>query len=205
MFGNINDIRKKTEDNNESEACYGGFARRFSYEKLCRDDKRSPVKRIFIKLTLIVCIGMFLGLLAVICGVSIFQLIQENSSLYYPDNATIETAHKESTLQPIYADSPSIESKFAFMQNSVTAENVSHEISQRYRIPTGIMVHDVCEDSAAHRAGLLGGDIIVAINDYATTEIENIDSFLSAHNTNTVTKLTVFRDDTYIDLSINIE
>ena len=157
------------------------------------------------KITRAAFVFIFLGLFAVICGVSVYQLVEENSSLYYPNNDKVEIAQQENTLQPINAESLSSVSKFEFMQNSVTAENVSYEISQRYRIPTGIMVHDVCEDSAAHKAGLIGGDIIVAINGAAAEEIENIDSFLTSHGVNTVAKLTVFRNDTYIDLNINIE
>ncbi len=203
MFGNINDIRKKTEDNNENEACYGGFTQRFSYEELCRDGKKNRIKRMAGKFIFIICIAVFLGLFAVICTVSVYRVVHENASLYYPDNPKIKAAHKESTLQPI--NEPASVSKFEFMKNSVTAETVSPEVSQRYRIPTGIMVHDVCENSAAHKAGLLNGDIIVAINDAAAAEIENIDSFLSSHSEDTVAKITVFRNDTYIDLNMNIE
>ena len=205
MLDSNNDILNKAEDNRSDEACYGGFSKRLSYEQWCRSEEKGRLKYLFPKLTLIVCVTLFFCLLGVLCSIAVFHMVKENSEIYNPNIAEIEDVQRSDTAQLLDIKAKSPTSEIVFMKNSISAENVSHEVSQRYRIPIGVMIHEVIENSSAHTAGLLTGDIIVAVNDIAATDIVSLDSMLAKYNLGTIVKFTVFRDDTYVDLNINLE
>ncbi|MBQ8249815.1 MAG: PDZ domain-containing protein [Clostridia bacterium] len=205
MLDSNSDILNKTEDNRSDEACYGGFGRRLSYERWCRSAEKGSLKRLAPRLTLIVGVTLFFGLLGVLCSIAVFHLVRENSEIYYPNTAEVENLQTSDTAQLFSSKATPTSSQVIFMKNSVAAENVSHEISRRYRIPIGVMIHEVFENSAAHTAGLMAGDIIVAVNGTAATDITSIDSMLEKLKLGTVVKFTVFRDDTYVDLNLSIE
>ncbi len=205
MFGNINDTRSKTEDNRSSETCFGGFGGRFSYEQCQRESNRSSFMRIFYKATVIITSCLFLGLLGTVCAVLIFNIVQNNRTLYYPNTAEVESSHTYEDLQIINLEASSAPSKVTFIQNVVAAENVSIEESRRYRIPIGVMVHKVTENSAPHIAGMCEGDIIVAVDGIEITDASSLNSLIAAYHSGAVAKVTVFRNNEYIDLSVNIE
>ncbi len=205
MLDSNNDILNKTEDTRSDEACYGGLGRRLSYEQWCRSAEKGRLKHLFPRLTLIVCITLFFGLLGVLCSMAVFHIVSENSEIYYPSDGEIENMQKSDAAQLFDVKAKSPVSELVFMKNSVTAENVSHEVAQRYRIPIGVLIHEVIENSSAHAAGLLSGDIIVAVNGTAATDITSLDSVLAKCKLGTIVKFTVFRDDTYVDLSVNLD
>ncbi len=205
MLDSNNDILNRTENNRSDEACYGGFGRRLSYERWCRSGEKGGLKRLAPRLTIIIVVTLFFGLVGVICGMAVFHLVRENIEIYYPNTAEAEGLQTSDASQLFSTKATTDVSPVIFMKNSVTVENVSHEISRRYQIPIGVMIHEVFENSSAHTAGFMAGDIIVAVNDIAATDITSVDSILEKLSLGTAVKFTVFRNDTYVDLNVNIE
>lgn len=205
MFGNINDTRSKTEDNRSIETCYGGFGGRFSYEQCRRESSRSHFMRIIPKATVIITSCLFLGLLGTVCAVLIFNIVQDNRTLYYPNTSALESTRVDDNLQIANLEATSATSNVSFIQNVVAAENVSIEESRRYRIPTGVMVHEVTENSAPHIAGMCEGDIIVAFDNIEVTDVAKLNYLITSYERGTAANITVFRNNEYINLTVNIE
>lgn len=204
MLDSNNDILNKTEDTRQDEACYGGFGKRLSYERWCRGEKGN-LKLWIPRLTLVVSITLLFGMIGVLCGVTVFHLVRDNAEIYYANVQKSEKNQEADTARLFDGISKSPVSELVLMKNSVTAENISHEVAQRYRIPIGILIHKVIENSSAHAAGLLTGDIIVAVNGTAATDITSLDSMLAKYKLGTIVKFTVFREDTYVDLNVNLD
>ena len=56
----------------------------------------------------------------------------------------------------------------------IVGEDISEQMSQAYRMPTGIYVYSVTEDGPAARAGIVTGDIIFKINDSSVSTMEQL-------------------------------
>lgn len=196
MFGDTDNIRTKTEDDLNNTGCYGGFGNRFSYEQCRRAEAASYKKTKLVFFLLGVCLVSFSVML--LCAVVLVRIVESNRSLYFPSAVYTDESHRvsaeESPLR-IAADSSDVSGEERLV-------NVSSEESARYRIPVGVMVKAVEPDSEAHILGIETGDIIVAVNDVAVSDIETLNLLVDEGIGQAVTKLTVFRDNSYCVLSV---
>lgn len=204
MFGNTNDIRSKTEDNHTSEACYGGFGKRFSYEECREGSGGGRLLRTLPKLAMGAVACLFFGLLGTLCGILMFHIVNDNMALYYPNSAML-ASDTDDTAAPIKEENVSLTaSNISVIGNSVAAENVTAEESHLYRVPIGVMVHSVTENSAPHIAGMQAGDIIVALNDSTVCDVDSLNAMLTDSAGSNVT-VTLFRDNAYVKISVSVE
>ena len=85
----------------------------------------------------------------------------------------------------------------------VSTQSVSNA-AVRYGYPQGAYVEMVARDGAADQAGVKQGDIITAVNGTAITGKASLADAIAACEIGSTVKLTVFRDGSYLDLSVVI-
>lgn len=199
MFGDTDNIRTRTEDDLNNTGCYGGFGNRFSYEQCRREEIRGRKK---LKLALLffgVC--MFGVSFLLLSAIVLVRVVETNRSLYYPSALYADESHIVSVTElPIEASAPAV-------MKSVTERfvSVSSEESERYLVPVGVLVKSLEPDSEASSVGIEIGDIIVAVNGHSVSDIETLNTLIEAQTDGAVIKLTVFRDNSYYVLNVNID
>ena len=63
--------------------------------------------------------------------------------------------------------------------NLETAQEITNAFSQQFRMPFGVYINDVIEDSPAEEAGLKPGHIIVGLNNIKIETIEDLVNAIS--------------------------
>lgn len=203
MLGNSSDISNKTEENNVKEACFGGFESRFSYES-CRKSKSTRYISFIIKALAMLSTGAFFALFGLASGATIMMILTTNKGLYYPLEED-----KISSVEDFYSELPmsSVPKNeiVSIVNGTLQAESISDEVSTRFRVPIGIMLHELDEKSAPYFAGIRAGDIIVAIDGVALSSIDMLDNTIACFNSGDKPVFTVFRDNAYMDFIVNVE
>lgn len=87
----------------------------------------------------------------------------------------------------------------------ITPITVSASTAQYYNMVEGAYVYSVDKGSCAEAAGLKIGDIIVAVGETAITGEDDLLNTLKKYHAGDTAQLTVFRDQTYIDLPITFD
>ncbi|HBI85325.1 MAG TPA: peptidase S1 [Ruminococcus sp.] len=77
----------------------------------------------------------------------------------------------------------------------ISGRPVTEEISQAYGLPIGVYVQSVVKGSAADLAGIKVGDIIIAINDKAISDYDELNSEKDQYKAGDTITLTVTRGD----------
>ena len=194
MLGNTDDIRKKTEEYNKNAAAYGGVGGRLSYEST-----QTRAARILTRLAIGTATCLLLGTFGILCGVLMFNLVSDNHSLNYhasPFPATsADTAKADDGGYILAKNSENI----SVIRNSAAVENVTKEQSERYRVPIGVMVHELTEYGSLYNAGVIQGDIIVELDGVAVTDAEQLGGLIGECKGKTVC-MTVFRNSEYVKL-----
>lgn len=191
MLGNRDDIKAKQENIKDPESCYGGFGSRFSYERHVNGGT-APVgiaKRVLF-FTGILLMMLSIGLL---CAAVIFRIVAVNSSLYFPNGNRIVKSSADTSVRRSAVT--------ATAQAEAALASVSFEDSQRYRVPTGVMVRT--ESSADELVpGLMPGDIITSVNGTEVYDVDSLYAALSESFTSDSTRLTVFRENGYVIITM---
>ncbi|MDE6092392.1 MAG: trypsin-like peptidase domain-containing protein [Ruminococcus sp.] len=78
-------------------------------------------------------------------------------------------------------------------QLGISCQNVTDTISQMYNIPVGIYVTDVSRNSAADKAGLQSGDVIIAIDDTEVSTSEELNAQKNKHSAGDTIEITYVR------------
>ncbi len=199
MFGDNENIRTKTEDDVNTESCYGGFGNRFSYEQ-CRREENLGGKRFRI-VFFAVALSMLSLSFVFLCAVVLIRIVESNRQLYYPGAAYYTEALKASESEaPLKLAERAVSDVSEQGRMLVT---VSDEDAQRYRIPVGVMIRSLDAQSEASLAGLEVGDIIVAVNGDAVSDVDSLTALVSENGGQAVVRLTVFRDNSYYVVSVN--
>lgn len=88
----------------------------------------------------------------------------------------------------------------------ITLQEVTQQISQMYNMPVGIYVYSTEEGSAAEKAGLLPGDIIVKFDGEKITSYEDLQDILQYYAAGTTAKITIMRPEqgAYVEYEFDI-
>ncbi len=193
MLGNTDDIRKKTEEYNKNGASYGGAAGRLSYEAI-----QTRTSLILTRLAIGTAVCLFLGTFGILCAILMFNLVSDNHSLYQRESSLPDAA-----VSTVKSDSGSIfennSENISVIRNSAAVENVTKEQAERYRVPTGVMVHELAEYGSLYEAGVIQGDIIVEFDSVAITDAQQLGELISDSQQKTVC-LCVYRKGEYVKL-----
>jgi len=77
----------------------------------------------------------------------------------------------------------------------ITGTNVTADAAEIYGMPKGVFVAQVDEDTAAHKAGIKRGDIIVKIGDTPVTTITELQEELLYYEENTTVDVIINRSN----------
>ena len=80
-------------------------------------------------------------------------------------------------------------------QLGISAQNVSEATAKMYDWPVGIYIYSVNKDSAAEKAGLRKGDIIVKVDDKKVTTSDELIAQLNTHSAGDEIEITFVRDE----------
>ncbi|MDE6665792.1 MAG: trypsin-like peptidase domain-containing protein [Ruminococcus sp.] len=78
-------------------------------------------------------------------------------------------------------------------QLGISCQNITDTISQMYNIPVGIYVTEVSMNSAADKAGLQSGDVIIAVDDTEVSTSEELNAQKNKHSAGDTIEITYVR------------
>ncbi|MDE5772485.1 MAG: trypsin-like peptidase domain-containing protein [Ruminococcus sp.] len=79
-------------------------------------------------------------------------------------------------------------------QLGISCQDVTDTISQMYNMPIGIYVTDVSGNSAADKAGLQSGDVIIAVDDTEVSTSEELNAQKNKHSAGDTIEITYIRN-----------
>ncbi len=196
MFGNTdNNTRSETEDIQSNGSCYGGFGRRFSYEQSKKDNGGFRITTS--GLVSAICALVVVGAVGALCGVVMYHMVEANKPLYYPSGDLADSDRGKSGAAYKEADVV-----MPLSEDEGIYENVTSDLSARYRVPTGVMIKRVAEDSEEYAAGLRSGDILISIDGIKVSDIDTMNGILSSREASMGSEIMIFRNNVYIVLNI---
>lgn len=80
--------------------------------------------------------------------------------------------------------------------------NITKDMSLYYKLPVGIYVTSVVEFSAAEKAGIRPGDVIVKYNGEKVETVDELNALRDQNKVGDTVTLTIVRDDKTIDISL---
>lgn len=88
----------------------------------------------------------------------------------------------------------------------IGGRDVTTEYAQNFNLPIGVYVGEVTDGSAAHKAGLVSGDVIVGINNITVETMSDLQEaldYIKAGSTGTLTVKSLSNGE-YVDKTLNI-
>jgi len=76
----------------------------------------------------------------------------------------------------------------------ILGRDVDEETSELYEIPIGVIVVDVMENTAAQRAGIQRGDVIIQVDDIKILSMEQLSNIIRGHETGDSIRITLVRN-----------
>ena len=101
-------------------------------------------------------------------------------------------------------DSVQAQTKGSQIMLGITIQNVTEELSRRYNMPVGVYVKDVESMSAAERAGIQKGDIIVEFAGETITDADSLNTVKSQQTSGDTVSIKVDRNGKTVELDIVI-
>ena len=86
----------------------------------------------------------------------------------------------------------------------ITIQNVTEELAKRYSMPVGVYVNEVSSMSAAERAGVQKGDIIVEFAGETVTDADSLNAIKAQQTPGDTVSMKVDRNGTEVELKIII-
>ena len=90
-------------------------------------------------------------------------------------------------------------------QLGISCQNVNETISKMYNLPIGVYITAVTDDSAADKAGLQSGDIIIKVNDEDITTYEELNAKKNEHKAGEEIKITYVRSGEENTVTVTLE
>ncbi len=87
----------------------------------------------------------------------------------------------------------------------ITGENVPEAYQRYYRLPSGVYVTAVTENSAAHKAGLAAGDILLSIDETRITSVDDLSSALLSYNAGDSVALVIYRSGRQYSVTLTLD
>lgn len=89
---------------------------------------------------------------------------------------------------------------------NIYGRNVTSELSETYKVPTGIYIVDVIEDGAAKKAGIGSTDVITAINGQEVTTMEELQEQLEYYAKGETVKITIqtLENKEYVEKEVDV-
>jgi len=87
----------------------------------------------------------------------------------------------------------------------VIDQSFTEEVAKRYNVPAGLLVYEVQHLSAAYKAGIHTGDIIVEFDGQKVTQFKELENLKNKHAPGDSVKLKVYRDGKTIELTVVLD
>ncbi len=87
----------------------------------------------------------------------------------------------------------------------ISGEDITSIMSMYYRLPQGVYVRFVTPESAAERAGIKAGDIVIGIEGEAITTMDELNEIKNRYSAGDTITLTIYRDGTNMDLDLTLD
>ena len=84
----------------------------------------------------------------------------------------------------------------------ISISAISEEMSQQYGYPVGLYITEVASMSAAERAGLMRGDIIIAFSNEKVVDADDLNTLKAGHTTGDIVPIVVDRNGRQLTLEI---
>lgn len=106
---------------------------------------------------------------------------------------------------PINSVNPKMESLVKpILKIGISAKDITEEISKQYNIPVGIYVSEIQKSSAAEKAGIMPGDIIVQFDGQKVKTVEELNKLKGTHKASDVVKVELVRNSKTIKLDVTL-
>lgn len=106
---------------------------------------------------------------------------------------------------PIDTVKPKIDSLLKpILKIGISARDIDNTTSQEYNIPKGVYIVQVEQFSAAEKAGLQQGDVIVKFDGKSVSSVNEINTIKSTHKSGDVVKVDVNRNGKDVSLSLKL-
>ncbi|MBR2283739.1 MAG: trypsin-like peptidase domain-containing protein [Ruminococcus sp.] len=90
-------------------------------------------------------------------------------------------------------------------QIGITSKDITEAYSRYLNVPMGVYVQSVAEDSAAEKAGIQIGDIIIGIDGEAITTAEELNKIKNQHKAGDEVTLTISRAGADIEIDLTLQ
>lgn len=87
----------------------------------------------------------------------------------------------------------------------VEAESLGPQLAEYFGVKEGVLVRSVAKDSAAQKAGIKAGDVIVKVGDEKVTSPMEVTNALRGERTSKDVSLTVVREKREMNLNVQVE
>lgn len=159
-----------------------------------------PKSRFFMVLLLVILI--FLG--GIITALGILNIKLWNSfSLKEKESVSLRFTRQESCAAANFGAPQSADPQRPASLGVVT-ETVSPFSQAYYHLPKGVYLPQIPEGSNAAIAGILPGDILVAMDGHTITDTETLNKCLSRYNAQDRVELTLYRDGKNLSLHLTL-
>jgi serine protease Do len=86
----------------------------------------------------------------------------------------------------------------------ISCRDITSDIAKRYNMPEGVYVAQVQQYSAAEKAGIQAGDVIVKFDGKEVKTTSSMNTLKSSHKSGDVVSIQVYRDGKYMNLTLKL-
>ena len=87
----------------------------------------------------------------------------------------------------------------------ITCENVPEAYQRYYRLPAGAYITEILEGSAAQKAGLAVGDILLSIQNIRVTSVDDLSSALLSMNAGDTVEIIIYRNQKQYSATLTLD
>jgi serine protease Do len=87
----------------------------------------------------------------------------------------------------------------------IECESLGSQLAAFFGVKEGVLVRSVAKDSAAEKAGMRAGDVIIKVDGEAVTQVHEITSLVRAARSKSAFAVVVVRDKKEVTLSVTVE